>query len=342
MNRKAPVLIVAMSLSFVLIITMVFMLSNLKGISSTADHQKPGPELPQENTEDRVDANEEAIVVETEETGGLDNAERPGEDKNLPPDNSDSGLEAENALIPDDALEEANQAVKEPPEGQREKKKTEPPQTDNHLNRKTNNTNILCLGVADHNLEMISVYSINKENRKSAGVFLPTRTTLKVNGEMFSLQEIYHKYGVRDLKKIVSQCLEVDIPYHMVADKQGLVELSELIGPLYVENENIDIPDLFVRPTSDKDDKILQSLADRITQPKMILQVPKLIKIFIANVESDIGVSGLWELYKVFGTLNHAQLAKIVLWGEQVKMAGEEYWFIPPYDWHNVVYEMTK
>ena len=128
----------------------------------------------------------------------------------------------------------------------------------------------------------------------------------------------------------------------MVADKQGLVELSELIGPLYVENENIDIPNLFVRPVSGKDDEILQSLAEKITEPKMVLQVPKLIKIFIANVQSDIGVSGLWDLYSVFKNLNHSELSKIVLWGEKMVMAGQEYWFITPYDWHNVVYEMTQ
>ena len=95
-----------------------------------------------------------------------------------------------------------------------------------------------------------------------------------------------------------------------------MVELSELIGPLYVENENIDIPNLFVRPVSSKDDAILQSLAERVTQPKMLLQVPKLIKIFIANVQSDIGVSG-WDLYSVFKDLNHSEISKIVLWGEK-------------------------
>ena len=134
----------------------------------------------------------------------------------------------------------------------------------------------------------------------------------------------------------------VDIPYHMVADKKGLIELSELIGPLYVENEEIDIPNLIVRPTSEKDDAILQSLANEVTKPKMVLQLPKLIKIFINNVQSDIGISGLWELYQVFSKLDHSELSKIVLWGKKVQMSGRDYWFIDPYDWHNVVYEMTS
>lgn len=213
---------------------------------------------------------------------------------------------------------------------------------DRYLNRQTKNTNILCLGIADQELEMISIYSINKENKKSGGIFLPTRTSLKVNGEFLTLKGIYQKYGILNLKKILSRCLEVNIPYHMVADKKGLVELSELIGPLYVENENIDIPNLFVRPVSGKDDEILQSLAKKITQPMMVLQVPKLIKIFITNVQSDIGVSGLWDLYSVFKNLNHSELSKIVLWGEKATLADNDYWFITPYDWHNVVYEMTE
>jgi anionic cell wall polymer biosynthesis LytR-Cps2A-Psr (LCP) family protein len=224
---------------------------------------------------------------------------------------------------------------------ERKEAKTQDTRKDLYLNKQTKNTNILILGIAEKELEMISIYSINKNNKKSAGIFLPTRTCIQVNGEMLSFKEIYQKYGVTNLKKILGQCLEVDIPYHMVADKQGLVELSELIGPLYVENENIDIPNLFVRPVSDKDNAILQSLAEKVTQPKMILQVPKLIKIFIANVQSDIGVSGLWDLYSVFKELDHSEIAKTVLWGEKMQMADKEYWFIKPYDWHNVIYEMT-
>ena len=74
----------------------------------------------------------------------------------------------------------------------------------------------------------------------------------------------------------------------------------------------------------------------------MVLQLPKLIKIFINNVQSDIGISGLWELYQVFSKLDHSELSKIVLWGKKVQMSGRDYWFIAPYDWHNVVYEMTS
>ena len=171
------------------------------------------------------------------------------------------------------------------------------------------------LGVTDKQLEMISIYSINKEN-KNRQVSSCLLTSVS-NGELLTLKEIYNQMGVVNLKKILSQCFEIDIPYHMVVDRQGLVELSEVLGPIYVENESIDIPNLFVKPVSDKDDAILQEMAQKISQPKMLVQVPKLIKIFINNVESDIGVSALWDLYRVFRNLNHSQLAKIVLWGKR-------------------------
>jgi len=310
MNRKSTLLIIMMSLGIVLITSLTFMLSNANGSNSLQQEKdKILSQIPVSQ-----DSNPDSEIKQTE-------------------------VKAENTEakeIKSDTESKDNKTAAEVSRQTKEKKE------DKNLNRLTKNTNILCLGVADKELEMISVYSINKTNKKSAGIFLPTRTSLKVNGELLTLREIYQRYGVVNLKKILSQCLEVDIPYHMVADKQGLVELSELIGPLYVENENIDIPNLFVRPVSEKDDAILQSLAEKITQPKMILQVPKLIKIFIANVQSDIGVSGLWDLYSVFKNLNHSELSKIVLWGEKMELADKSYWFIDPYDWHNVVYEMTK
>ncbi|MFZ5943903.1 MAG: hypothetical protein ACOYVD_07315 [Bacillota bacterium] len=344
MNRKSTLLIVTMSLSFILIITLSFMFATASpngnqqnqkqnllseipedintNSNSGKEQQNQTTEAPRENTAEipnEIIENSEPKVENTSEAKDTEN-EKDKVEKHS------NETEKETQLNSSQTTQSTEKIVRE----------------DKHLNKQSNNTNILCLGVADGNLEMISVYSINKANRKSAGIFLPTRTTLKVNNQMLSLREVYSQYGINNLKKILSQCLEIDLPYHMVADQKGLVELSELIGPLYVENENIDIPNLFVRPVSDKDDEILQSLAEKIAQPKMVLQVPKLISIFIANVQSDIGVSGLWDLYKVFSNLNHSQLYKTVLWGEKVEMAGKTYWLIDPYDWHNVVYEMTQ
>ncbi|KJS85454.1 MAG: hypothetical protein JM58_08415 [Peptococcaceae bacterium BICA1-8] len=339
MYRRSAPLIIAMALTLVLITSLTFMLTNASGTNSNQQRlqenivsEAPGGEEPKNEPQPPQTA--ETIIEEIEET-------------QMEPTSPQQELDIEGAS--EEIKKEL--VVENEAEGKAESKASiikeadKKPQTireDKFLNKETKNTNILCLGVADKALEMISIYSINKDNKKSAGIFLPTRTSLKVNGELLTLKEIYQKHGVLTLKKIISQCLEVDIPYHMVADNQGLVELSELIGPLYVENESINIPNLFVRPVSDKDDEILQSLAEKITQPKMLLQVPKLIKIFITNVESDIGVTGLWDLYSVFKNLNHSELSKIVLWGEKMELATQEYWLINPYDWHNVVYEMTQ
>ena len=335
MYRKGAPLIIAMALTLVLITSLTFMLTNANGTNFN-----------QQNLQDN-------IVSEAPEEEDIKISPQPPQ--TVEPIIEEIQKEPIESINPQQKLviEETNEEIKDEPivkSGEENKeiavkeadKKAQVIREDKFLNKETKNTNILCLGVADKALEMISIYSINKDNKKSAGIFLPTRTSLKVNGELLTLKEIYQKHGVLNLKKIISQCLEVNIPYHMIADKQGLVELSELIGPLYVENENINIPNLFVRPVSDKDDEILQSLAEKIVQPKMLLQVPKLIKIFIANVESDIGVTGLWDLYSVFKNLNHSELSKIVLWGEKMNLTSQEYWLIDPYDWHNVIYEMTQ
>ncbi|NLT94386.1 MAG: hypothetical protein GXW85_02455 [Clostridia bacterium] len=329
MYKKGNILIIAMSLSLVLITGLTFMFVNGTGLPLQAENKS----LTYQDSGDKESSLEE---LPKEEVVALGNNSAPDAKQN---DAEQGNVQTKNSL---EVLETKSNSENNNNMNSIQKE-TKVPETrkDLHLNRKTQNTNILCLGIADNKLEMISIYSINKTNKKSAGIFFPTHINIRVNGEMLSLKEIYLKYGVDNLKKILSQCLEVNIPYHMVADKKGLVELSELIGPLYVENENIDIPNLFVRPVSSKDDAILQSLAEKVTQPKMLLQIPKLIKIFIANVQSDIGVSGLWDLYRVFKDLDHSEISKVVLWGEKMQLADKEYWVVSPYDWHNVIYEMT-
>lgn len=325
MSRKNLVLVVGMSLALVFIVTQTLILTSFSNNQRNAENiQELKLEVPVEGDLGEGELEQEEPMIE--------------EEKEDVEDVNEASVNEEPDLIEE---EQNNQA--EPAQTNTEPSKVAPTviKEDKRLNSQTKNTNILCLGVADKKLEMISIYSINRSNKKSAGIFLPTRTSLRINGELLSLADIYYKYGVLTLKNALNQSLLVDIPYHMVADKGGLIELSELIGPLYVENEEIDIPNLFVRPTSEKDDAILQSLANEVTTPKMILQIPKLIRIFINNVQSDIGLGDLWELYQVFSKLDHSELGKIILWGERVQMNGTDYWFVDPYDWHNVVYEMT-
>lgn len=322
-----------MSLGLVVITSLTFMLSNANGTNSI---QQSKDDIIISQVPDNNELGEEKLIETQRHDLQTENANEFIIEENKREETEEEKIENTSQDL---KVQQIKDEAKSPVQTNTKSQDT---REDRYLNKQTENTNILCLGIAEKELEMISIYSINKNNKKSAGIFLPTRTSVTVNGEMLSLREIYRQYGILNLKKILSQCLVVDIPYHMVADKQGLVELSELIGPLYVENENIDIPNLFVRPVSGKDDEILQSLAEKVTQPKMFLQVPKLIKIFIANVQSDIGVSGLWDLYSVFKNLNHSELSKTVLWGEKMHLSNKDYWFIAPYNWHNVVYEMTK
>lgn len=212
---------------------------------------------------------------------------------------------------------------------------------DKHLNKKTDNTNLVILGVDKNELEVISIYSINERNKKSAGVFLSTQTALKVGRDLLSLEDIYNKYGARSLKNLISKTMEIDIPYYMEVDKRGLVELSDIIGSVYVDEENVDVPNLFTKSPSSGDDAILQGLAKEVTKVK-IRDYPKLLAIFKNNVQSDLGVQGVYSLYKIFKNLNHAELSKIVLGGEKIEKKGERLIIVAPYDWHNMIYQMTQ
>ncbi|SMB88271.1 Anionic cell wall polymer biosynthesis enzyme, LytR-Cps2A-Psr (LCP) family [Desulfonispora thiosulfatigenes DSM 11270] len=212
---------------------------------------------------------------------------------------------------------------------------------DNHLNKKTDNTNLIVLGVDQNRLKFVSVYSINQKNKKSAGVFLPTKTGLNVNGQLLSLEKIHKKYGAESLKNLISKTMEISIPYYMEVDKQGLVDLSKIIGPVYIEDENVDVPNLFNQSPSSGDDAILQGVAKEVTKTK-ISDYPKLLGIFKENVKSDLGVKGAYSLYKIFKNLNHAELSKVILGGEKIKRDGQTLIIVEPYDWHNMVYQMTE
>ncbi|MDD2498531.1 MAG: hypothetical protein PHY90_10460 [Desulfitobacteriaceae bacterium] len=94
-----------------------------------------------------------------------------------------------------------------------------------HKNKTLKNININFFGIENGVLQMLTVYSINKENGwKSGTVFVPT-DGLVPGTKNTSFAEFYQMAGPLEIKKVLAQNMEIDIAYYVMVDRNLLLEI---------------------------------------------------------------------------------------------------------------------
>ena len=142
-------------------------------------------------------------------------------------------------------------------------------------NKETDNLNILFIGADKDKLLMTAIYSIDykdkEKNLKSGSVFFPKSTVVKYNGQSYTLQGLYNRYPDKDygyiLVEILEELLEVEIAYHVHMDKAVLQEANKILDPIIVNEERINIEDIFEIPATNQDHEVLGQLMKQLTRP---------------------------------------------------------------------------
>ncbi|MBS4024201.1 MAG: hypothetical protein KGZ96_00840 [Clostridia bacterium] len=222
------------------------------------------------------------------------------------------------------------------------------PVVEQRLNKKTDNLNVLFVGVGDGELKMACLYSIDyQETWRSAAIFFPNRTTVALPGEGASnmLYRIYQDKGVEGLVKALEDKLEVDINYYIKVDRKVLQKVAEIIDPIYVEGEEIDITNLFDMEVTPHDDYILGELVKQFRKPTVyFFSLPELFFSFRKYISTDFAItpSNLYFHFKVATGIDPALLTKTILSGWDYYHQGEWIRVIPEDTWKNIVHRLTK
>lgn len=211
-----------------------------------------------------------------------------------------------------------------------------------HLNRYTDNLNVLFVGTEDSELRMVAVYSINIHDKYQSGaVFFPVTTYFQSG----MLKDIYRTAGVKRIQEILEEELEVDIDYYVWMDKRILTEVKSFLDPIIVDGQPVDIENLFVMEVTPRDEEILGKLMEQLTRPKVyFLHLPKLVFAFKKYMRTDFRptLENLKEHFLIARNIDTQRITKVIAGGHYEHQRGRKVWVVPDMILKNVVYQITQ
>ncbi len=213
-----------------------------------------------------------------------------------------------------------------------------------HLNRETDNLNILFLGLVEDQLKMAAVYSINHQDRmQSAAIFFPIRAL--VPGTGVSLADYYQLKGTAELEKVLEKILEVDIKYYLTIDAKVLDQVEKIIGPLVVDGKKIDLNQLFTMPAGSQDELVLGELLRRFCRPEVYFRhLPGLVKTAQRYITTDFPLTpeNLWVHYQIASRIKPEELRKKIIPGTSLRLEKGLGWQLSDLVAKRVVYDLTR
>lgn len=221
-----------------------------------------------------------------------------------------------------------------------------------NLNTKTDNLNILFLGVSRKDLLMASVYSINYKNSKgkvrSGAVFFPPFSLFSCNGKIMTLEEIYQEMdtaeAITKISKILENALRIKIAYSVKIDKAIFREVEKIFDPITVNGEEIELANLFEMEASPRDKVILKQLMNQLTNPTIYFyHLPRLLINARHYVTTDFPVTpeNLWLHFKIVRRVDTSNIIKVIAPGEPCTRKGERAQVIPESFLRNIIYKIT-
>lgn len=214
-----------------------------------------------------------------------------------------------------------------------------------HGNCGLDNYNITFLGIEDGKLQMLTVYSINKDRDwKSGTVFIPPETLVPGTRDQ-SFQELFQTGGPEKIRAVLAQSMEIPIAYFVKVDRNLLSEMEPILEPIEVDGEPVNISQLFTREITPQDELILAALLKKLVKPEVFFgPLPQLIWTCKKYIETDFEVtwSNLWLHYQIACNIDTTKVIKKILPGRYRHEGSRSLWVVEPEGWWNTVYEVTR
>jgi len=214
-----------------------------------------------------------------------------------------------------------------------------------HNNKNLNNYNIMFFGIEEKKLQMLTVYSINKENNwKSGTVFIPTDTLVPGTENQY-LADYFYLNGPEKVMQLVEDAMEININYYVKVDRNLLLEVEPHLDPIYIEGKKVNLAQLFTKEITPQDEIILASLLKNLTKPSVYFGVlPKLVLTCKQYITTDFELNwtNLWIHYQIAKNIDTTAVKKRIISGKYIVINKKKYWLPTQEAWWNMVYDVTK
>lgn len=191
------------------------------------------------------------------------------------------------------------------------------------LNLLTRNLNILFVGAHQQDLLAVAVYSVNYPDRyQSAAIFIPTDAFFpperpmpgRPNKKARSLETIFQAEGPQGLAAAISEALSVELDYYISIDQRVLQEVEKFIDPIVVNEQKVELENLFTMEITPADEIIMGALLAELTRPEVFFaHLPRLVLTFRHYLETDFAINpeNLWLHYKIARGVDTSAIPKI-------------------------------
>ena len=222
------------------------------------------------------------------------------------------------------------------------------------LNLLTKNLNVLFIGANQEDLLAVAVYSVNYPDRyQSAAIFIPTNAFFPPERPMpgrpvkraRSLETIFREEGPQGLARAINQALSVELDYYISIDQRVLQEVEKFIDPIVVNEQKVELENLFTMEVTPADEIIMGALLAELTRPGVFFSsLPRLVLTYRHYLETDFAINpeNLWLHYKIARGVDTRAIPKILAPTVPAPWQGQTARVVPEEWLGSALYRLTR
>lgn len=219
------------------------------------------------------------------------------------------------------------------------------------LNRGLDTINVMYVWSDGDRLRVISITSFNVITKQAAIVVIPLDTVINAGNtaatpeKWVTIQDIYRERGRDGVRAILQEKLEIKIPNFVHVNQTALQKLSDIIGVLKVNGDEITMLEAFEQTAAGirtDDGDVVRTVASRILRPQMLVEVPKLLWIFTNDVKTNFSTEQMLRIFNISRQMDLGNMRKTALPGFEWNDYSYKYLLVSEQTWKNIVYEITN
>lgn len=206
------------------------------------------------------------------------------------------------------------------------------------------NGNILIFWTERGSLKAVTLMCVRGPRSPVGIVGIPVHIRISKDGANPTIAETYGRQGMQGLTAALEEMFRADIGSYLAVDQSTLDKVSNIIGPVIMENRVTTMSDVFegtyteneIEPQSE-----IRRLAAQLVTPQVLIKLPQMVRIFCSEVKTNLGFSNILNIYRAVELQGPDILRKKALTGRDYYINNCKYRDVPQETWVKALNEVT-
>ncbi len=208
--------------------------------------------------------------------------------------------------------------------------------------------NILIFWTDNERLKAVTLISAQKYGEPVGIVAIPVFIRVRcgpADSAVVTISEAYGRLGRQGLTAILEGLFRIPIGGYLVMDQSTLEKASNIVGPVVMENKLTTMVDVFegnytsgvIEPQAE-----IRHLAAALVEPRVLIRAPEVARIIITEVNTNLGLTNIWRIYRAIEERGPGILQKKALTGRDYFLGNSPYRDVSPEDWVSVLSDVKR